>query len=171
MSKRIATTKKDWFNDESWKRGQRVEKEFIKLLKQRDPNYRKANREEQFRHIDYFTNFGTIDVKARKRTNRSDANLQDELIWIEFNNTAGGEGWVRGITDIIAFERERDFVLVKRNYILGMAQVKCDLSKRVTNSRDALYKGYQRKGHKDLITMVKMDDILTLPHQIWRKLS
>ena len=51
-----------WKNSNSWNRGQRIEKAFAPLLRQRDPNYRKANREEQFRHIDYFSNFGTIDV-------------------------------------------------------------------------------------------------------------
>ena len=49
-----------WKNSSSWNRGQRIEKEFAPLLRQRDPNYRKANREEQFRHIDYFSNFTFI---------------------------------------------------------------------------------------------------------------
>ena len=70
---------------------------------------------------------------------------------------------------MIAFERDKDFVLIKRNYLLGMCQVKCDLSKKVTNSRDALYKGYQREGRKDLISIIKMSDILELPHQRWKK--
>ena len=81
----------------------------------------------------------------------------------------GRDGWLRGQTDVIAFERNEDFVLIKRNYLLGMCQVKCDLSKKVTNSKDALYKGYQREGRKDLISIIKMSDILELPHQRWRK--
>ena len=55
-----------WKNSSSWNRGQRIEKAFAPLLRRRDPKYRQANREEQFRHIDYFTSFGTIDVKAKK---------------------------------------------------------------------------------------------------------
>ena len=70
---------------------------------------------------------------------------------------------------IIAFERDNDFVLIKRNYLLGMCQIKCDLSKKVTNSKDALYKGYQREGRKDLISIIKMSDVLEMPHQRWRK--
>ena len=158
-----------WKNSGSWNRGQRIEKEFAPLLRQRDPNYRKANREEQFRHIDYFSDFGTIDVKAKKKINRADASEQDELVWVEFKNVQGRDGWLRGQTDIIAFERNNDFILIKRNYLLGMCQVKCDLSKKVTSSRDALYKGYQREGRKDLISIVKMSDILNMPHQIWKK--
>ena len=136
----IKNTKKmsKWKNSNSWNRGQRVEKEFAPLLKMRDPNYRKANREDQFRHIDYFSSFGTIDVKAKKRISRSDENEQDELLWVEFQNVQGREGWLRSSVDVIAFERDYDFVLIRRNYLLGMCQVKCDLSKKVTNSKDAL---------------------------------
>ena len=156
-------------NTSSWNRGQKIEKSFAPLLRQRDPNYRKANREEQFRHIDYFSSFGTIDVKAKKRISRSDSDEQDELVWVEFLNVQGRDGWLRGQTDVIAFERDNDFVLIKRNYLLGMCQIKCDLSKKVTNSKDALYKGYQREGRKDLISIIKMSDVLEMPHQRWRK--
>ena len=31
----------NWRGTKSWNRGQRVEKEFTKLLKKRDPNYKK----------------------------------------------------------------------------------------------------------------------------------
>ena len=158
-----------WKNTSSWNRGQRIEKEFAPLLRQRDPNYRKANREEQFQHIDYFSNFGTIDVKAKKRVSRSDSNEQDELIWVEFVNVQGREGWLCGKTDVIAFERDQDFILIKRNHLLGMCKVKCDLTQRVTNSKDALYKGYQRQGRKDLISIVKMSDVLEMPHKVWKK--
>jgi hypothetical protein len=158
-----------WKNSKSWNRGQRIEKAFASVLKHRDPNYRKANREEQFRHIDYFTSFGTIDVKAKKKISRSDENEQEEFVWVEFQNVQGRDGWLRSGADIIAFERENEFVLVNRNYILGMAQVKCDLTKRVTSSKDALYKAYQREGRKDLISIVKMSDIINMPHRIWKK--
>ena len=158
-----------WKNSSSWNRVQKIQKSFAQHLRKRDAKYRKANREEQFRHIDYFTIFGTIDVKPKKKINRSDSSEQDQLVWVEFKNVQGRDGWLRGQTDIIAFERDEDFILIKRNYLLGMCQVKCDLSKRVTNSREALYKGYQREGRKDLISIVKMSDILNMPHQIWKK--
>ena len=158
-----------WKGSQSWNRGQRVEKEFTKLLKQRDPNYQKANREDQFRHIDYHTSFGTIDVKAQKRISRSDSEEQDELVWVEFKNVQGRDGWLKSAVDIIAFERADDFLLVKRNYLLGLAKSICDLNKRVYSSKDALYKGYQRQGRKDLISIIKMSDIENLPHKTWKK--
>jgi len=154
---------------ESWNRGQEVEKEFSVLLKKRDANFRKSSREEQFKHIDYHSSFGTIDVKAKKRINRGDEEEQDELIWLEFKNVQGRDGWLCGKTDVIAFERNNDFVLVKRVRLLEMANNKCDLKKRVDTPRNALYKGYQRKGRKDLISLVKMSDILEIDHRIWKK--
>ena len=158
-----------WKGSSSWNRGQHIEQTFEPLLKQRDPNCRPSTLQEQYRHIDYHAYFGTIDVKAMKRVNRYDSNEQDSLVWVEFDNNAGGEGWLRGETTVIAFERKNDFVLVKRNILYDMAKKKCDLNNRVTSSRDALYKGYQRKGRKDLISIIKMSDILELPHRIWNK--
>jgi hypothetical protein len=158
-----------WKNTKSWDRGQKVEKEFSRLLKQRDPNYQKANREDQFRHIDYHTSFGTIDVKAQKRISRSDSTEQNELVWVEFLNVQGRDGWLKSAVDIIAFERADDFLLVKRNYLYGLAKSICKLNQRVFASKDALYKGYQREGRKDLISIIKMSDIENLPHKIWKK--
>ena len=159
----------NWKKSESWKNGQSVESNFAKLLEQRDPDFRKSTREEQFKHIDYHSFFGTIDVKAKKRLNRLDSKGQDDFVWLEFKNIHGNVGWLCGETDIIAFERNNDFVLVSRSKLLAMAKDKCDLNTRVTYSKNALYKGYQRKGRKDLISIVKMGDVLSIPHRIWSK--
>lgn len=158
-----------WKNTSSWNRGQHIEQTFLPLLQKRDPNCRPSERHEQFRHIDYHSSFGTIDVKARKRISRSDASEQDELVWVEFDNVQGRAGWLRGETNIIAFERKDDFILVKRKDLFNMASQKCDLDKKVSNSKDALYKGYQRKGRKDLISIIKMSDVLEIPHKKWQK--
>jgi len=158
-----------WKNSESWNVGQQVENNFANLLKIVDPEFRKATRDEQFRHIDYHSYFGTIDVKAKKKVNRHDSSDQDELIWLEFKNVQGREGWLCGETDIIAFERNDDFVLVRRKNLLDMAESKCNIDDRVTSSRGALYRGYQRSGRKDLISLVKMQDVLNIKHTIWAK--
>jgi hypothetical protein len=156
-------------NTKSWNRGQKVEADFFKLLKKFDPKARKANREDQYRHIDFHSAFGKIDVKARKKINRRDSEEQEELIWVEFKNVGGREGWLFGSADLIAFEREKDFLVVKRILLMGLCQSLCNTLKRVEKSGEALYKGYQRAGRKDLISMIKMSDLLALPHDIWRK--
>jgi len=159
----------NWKNSESWNRGQVVESDFSKLLEARGISFRKATKQEQFNHIDYSTSIGTIDVKAQKRISRSDSSEQEEFIWLEFKNVQGNKGWLSGGTDIIAFERADDFVLVRRKDLFLWAKGKCDLNTLVTNSRGALYKGYSRKGRKDLISIVKMIDIMGLHHRVWKK--
>lgn len=160
----------EWKNTESWNRGQDVEKEFADLLRKRDPGFTKANKLEQFAHVDYKSRFGTIDVKAKKRINRSDKEEQDDLIWLEFKNVQGKLGWLTGYTDIIAFERDKDFILVHRKNLLYWAERVCELNNLVIYSKDALYKGYTRKGRKDLISIVKMSDLMkNVAHKVWEK--
>jgi hypothetical protein len=159
-----------WKNSESWNRGQEVEHEFANLLRKRDPDFRKATKQEQYRHIDYHSYFGTIDVKAKKRISRSDSSEQDDLIWLEFKNVQGKKGWLTGETSVIAFERDNDFVLFLRKNILYWAQRKCDLNDKVLYSKDALYKGYTRKGRNDLISIVNMQEMIDeVAHRIWEK--
>ena len=159
----------NWKNSESWNRGQLVEVDFSKLLDSRNISWKKATRQQQFNHIDYTTSIGSIDVKAKKRISRSDSNSQSDLIWLEFKNVQGKRGWLCGSTDIIAFERENDFVLFRRKQLLDWAINKCDIEQLVTNSRDALYKGYTRRGRKDLISIVKMKEMMEIYHRIWDK--
>ena len=158
-----------WIQDSSWKRGQGVEAMFAKLLNKRADEARAADLMEQFSHVDYFSNLGSIDVKARKRIARKDADVQDDLVWLEFKNVQGKIGWLYGKADWIAFEREKDFVMVKRDELAKMGEKLCDLGDRVSAGRDALYKGYQRRGRKDLLSIVKMSDVLKLYHQLWTK--
>jgi hypothetical protein len=155
---------------ESWDRGQNLENSFFQIIKKFDKHCRRANREEQFRHIDFISNtLGTFDVKARKRINRSANSEQDELVWIEFKNVSGNKGWLYGQADYIAFEREKDFLIIKRIYIQGLAETLCETNNLVTKASDALYKGYTREGRKDLISIIQMGDLECLPHEIWTK--
>jgi hypothetical protein len=84
---------------------------------------------------------------------------------LEFANVRGNTGWLRSDVDYIAFERANDFLIVKRQLLLELAESLCDLVNITTQAKEALYKGYQRKGRADLISMIKMSDILTLPHK------
>ena len=142
---------------------------FAKLLNKRTTDVRAADLKEQFSHVDYFSDFGKIDVKARKRVARSDDNTQDDLVWLEFKNVQGKLGWLYGEADWIAFERNDDFVLVRRHDLAIMAEKLCAVGDRVAVGKDALYKGYQRSGRKDLLSIVKMSDVLKLYHQLWTK--
>ena len=154
----------------SWNRGQELERKFYEILKLRDKNARQATPQEQYKHIDFFTYFGTIDVKSKKRIGRADVDEQETIVWLEYKNVQGRDGWlVSPFVDILAFERDDDFILVKRKELQQMADELCNLDDMVDKSSDALYKGYTRKGRKDLITQVKMKDVMKLEHKVWSK--
>ena len=153
----------------SWNRGQELERKFYEILKLRDKNARQATPKEQYKHIDFFTNFGTIDVKSKKRIGRADVDEQETIVWLEYKNVQGRDGWLVSGVDILAFERDDDFILVKRKELQQMADKLCNLDDMVDKTSDALYKGYTRKGRKDLITQVKMKDIMKLEHKVWSK--
>ena len=114
-----------------------------------------------------------IDVKARKKVSRSSNEYDDENVWIEFNNVRGNLGWLYGKADKIAFERAFDFVLVDRESLREYceATVSPVLGK---STEEAIYKSFQRKGRKDIISRVPMKDILhpysfSVGTEIWKK--
>jgi hypothetical protein len=157
-----------WIGSPAWERGQQVERDFERLLVQRDPHFKRANQQQQFAHIDFLTSFGTIDVKAKKRLSRA-GSIHDEIIWCELKNVQGKAGWLTGSPDIIAFERDKCFVLVKRADLLELVDNLCDLSNMVQHSKQALYKGYTRKGRNDLLTVIKMTDLTLINYRLWTK--
>ena len=153
----------------AWNRGQAVEAEFEALLKLRDPEARRATQQEQFDHIDFISSFGTFDVKALGRVSRSDSSTQDERRWLELNNVAGRVGWLLAERlDYLAFERLDDFIIVRREDLKELAESLCQFE-YVDSPIEALYNLYQRRGRKDLLTVIRTDDMLALDHRIWDK--
>lgn len=145
----------------SWNRGQKTESNFGELLKRHYPDARPATLPEQFDHIDWICERGTIDVKAMKRISRGSP-IQSEFIWIEFKNNNGLDGWIHGKQDWIAFEAPDRYVVVNRERLMNFALVVCDLENKVSQAKDALYKAYTREGRKDLISMIRFDDLLKI---------
>lgn len=158
-----------WKNSDSWNRGQAVEREFEALLRLRDPHFRRATKQEQFKHIDFITSFGTVDVKARKRLHRA-KNIQEEKLWLEWKNVQGKHGWLTAPhLDVLAFERDDCFVLTKRTSLLELAENLCDLSHHVDSPDKALYRAYTRKGRRDLLSVIAMSDLNLIPTVTWAK--
>lgn len=151
-------------------RGLEVEDYFFKLINRTDLSARKATTLEQFKHIDVVSRLGKIDVKSMKSVKRGKG-IQDEFTWIEFKGNKGRPGWIYGQADFIAFERQKDFVLVNRNVLLSFAEQKCDLSTSVAAPELALYKSYTRKGKKDVISLVKMEDLVARAAFFFDKLT
>ena len=156
----------------AWERGQKVEREFEALLKLRDPNFRRATLQEQYRHIDFVTYFGTVDVKAKKRMHRGASSTQDDNLWVEHTAVNGGAGWLRAEhLDILAFEREECFTLVKREDLLELVDNLCDLrimDNDGTTNRP-LYRGYTRRGRKDVLSIISYSDLDLIKTRTWMK--
>jgi hypothetical protein len=154
--------------------GKAAEDLFEKLAISRGLKIKKANYNQQLAHIDFILtdkndNVHLLDVKARKKLSRNSEEFEDELVWIELKNVIGDDGWLYGSSDFIVFERELDFVIVPRVNLIKI----CDsliTNETVTVSSNALYKLYTRKNRQDVLSIIKMSDILNRTKtQIWPK--
>lgn len=111
-----------------------------------------------------------VQVKSRKKISRFDESVTDEYVWIEFKNNKGYNGSIYGEYDIIAFEREKDFLLVTRLDVLNLCERLVDFSSKVTNPIEAKNKIYTRSGREDQISLIAMSNIEELNHIKWIKL-
>jgi hypothetical protein len=161
-------------NGESSRIGACAEDFFEKIALSKNLKIQKATLKQQLSHIDFIlTNKENksffIDVKARKRVSRYTDSFTDQLVWIELKNVQGNEGWLYGAADFIAFEREKDFVIVPRKNLVTICN-KLISSKVVEKSTDALYCKFSRKTRKDELSLIKMEDILkNIKTSIWQK--
>jgi hypothetical protein len=147
--------------------GQSAENAFEKILKDKGYETRKSSfGENVHKHIDLYAKKDGIetsyDIKSRKRVNRADINPNDELIWLEVLNTQGKKGWISSEANYITFEREHDFILVTPENLQKLIKEKCNLNNKVNSGKDALYSSYTRSGRADVLTIVKISDILAI---------
>ena len=154
--------------------GLNAEDLFYKILSKKG-DIRRATRNEQIKHIDLILTADgkttSFDVKAMKKASRSHVEVSSELVWLEFKNIAGNLGWMLAESlDFLAFEREKDFVVVDRKLLLELSLKICDLTKIVKSSSQALYSSYTRWGRADQISQIKMSDILSIQHEVWEKI-
>jgi len=146
--------------------GHAAETVFRELLKAEGYTVTDATMEEQRNHVDFIAtrnNSNTrFDVKARKKISRQDNNYQDEFVWVEILNVRGDKGWVFGGADFIAFEREKDFLIVRRDKLADFIQKTCNLRKQAFHPSEALYCRYQRRGRQDCVTLITAEDLVKL---------
>ena len=152
-----------------------AEQLFDQIAESKSLEIKNAKRRENMqKHIDkYVTENGktwSVDIKARKKTSRSNSQAQDDWIWIEFQNVRGNAGWLYGDADRIAFETQDDFIIVDRNSLIDYVENVVDMGKSVKFSSQAQYKTYRRAGRNDLLTMVELSEIKkNCNHFAWQK--
>ena len=111
-----------------------------------------------------------VEVKSRKRMRRSDADVQDEHIWVELHGVRkDDDGWLYGNADLIAFELKSSFRIVRRTDLAELVKTLVDFETRVKHSRDALYKSYSRRNRHDELTIIKSEDLLRITVLDWTK--
>ena len=129
-------------------------------------------------HIDFYLKSMSglydfsVDVKSRKKSERSSHWYADQEVWVEFHNVKGADGWLYGEADKIAFERNNDFVIVPREALAKLCE-KIVIPRFVHTAGEALYHIYQRKGRKDVISKILMTDIIKEIENImyWNKID
>lgn len=159
----------------SQKEGEKTEELFAKIVEHKNLGIRPASFSEQVsKHIDFFIindngSEYSVDVKGEKRISRSDKGTQDAFVWVEFKNVRGRKGWIYGEANYIAFEKGNQFIIVDRKKLATLCEEICDVENLVEKSKDALYKGYSRKGRQDLISIIHMSDIEKISSSSWDK--
>jgi hypothetical protein len=143
--------------------GENAENCLFDILLNLNYNPRKANFNENVRkHFDIvYTCRGKeikVDVKASKKRNRKDDNVDNSIVWIELKNVKGNNGWLHGEADYIAFEQDTHFLFIKRSdlaeFVKTLPLVKGDKKEE--------YCILTRRGRKDEIFFMpfeKLNDI------------
>ena len=80
-------------------------------------------------------------------------------------NVNGNKGWLYGENDLLAFYRNSDssFYVVRTKDLAELCEKICD-NKRVFYPSEALYHRYTRSGRKDVLSMIKFEDLLKIKY-------
>lgn len=173
--------KKPWYMHKEWygvggtvQTGDAAEEAFRKIAENHGFMVIKSTREEDMRHhIDFFLDDDqsvlSVDVKARKKISRRDANYCDDWTYVEFRLPMGGKGWLyHEDVDLIAFETPDDFIIVERDKLRQLAEVMVDRNTVVSDPHDAKYKGFTRRD-KELVALVETKWVRAISKWIWPK--
>ena len=171
----VANSRNKYDRSDSLELGENAEQFFILLAVRLGWKISASTSEENINeHWDYLIEKGAakfkVEVKSKKRITRSDKDTQQDLTWIELHGVRPKDtGWLFGRADLIAFEKEDCFMIVKKADLLKMVNKKVDLVGKVANPKDALYKIYKRKGRRDKLTLLPFRDIEEIQFMKWNK--
>jgi hypothetical protein len=156
--------------------GQKAEDIFAKLATERGWEIKSASAGENIDdHFDFRMRKDKeilkVEVKGKKRIDRSDANPQEELVWIELHGVRIHDaGWLFGKADLIAFQMDASFRIVKRLDLVALVCKMIDYKSKVNSPKDALYKAYSRAGRSDILTMLRSEDLKQVLWAEWEYL-
>ena len=117
---------------------------------------KKTRKKQDIAHVDFVVNGETVDLKGLKNSHR------EGKVLLELLNVQGKKGWCneKGTPVWVAFDFGAFFLHVKNIDLFNLAKKKCKIRDKVHKVEDCLYKGYSRKGRKDLMSYVLLKDVL-----------
>lgn len=107
-----------------------------------------------------------IDVKGLKRIKRDHSEVNENIHWVEIKGITGKLGWLYGMADYFAFETIKYWIIVKKESLQDY--IKTNTIKEFTEY-PTLNKLYNRKGRKDVITLVSTLDLFYISDSIIKK--
>lgn len=170
----MADTRNKFDKKDSLELGEHAENFFILLAVRQGWKVSASSQDENIKeHWDYLIEKDKlqykVEVKSKKRISRNDASEQNNFIWVELQNVRGNTGWLFGKADLIAFEKEKTFLFIKKPDLLKTVNKKVNLVAKVKSPQDAVYKIYKREGRKDKLTLLPMQDIEEIKFMEWDK--
>ena len=110
----------------------------------------------------------TVDIK------KQNGKKNTQWVYVEYDNSKGGKGWIYGGAEFIVFETKNEFTFVSRkkllDYLSKSELIRWDLP-YVDKAWNSKYRLFRRSGTLETITQVKLSDVLCVSGvQTWQKL-
>ena len=156
--------------EKSLKTGQEGQQRFYDSCRAAGKSIKKTGQRDDIKnHTDFIVDDQGFDVKGLKQSQK------EGRVLLEIKNVQGKIGWCNGEQkpSWIAFDYGAFFLCVKNDDLYDLAHT-CNWDEKVDHIKKSLYKGYARKGRKDLMTTVLLYDVLNtcehwfLPYEEYR---
>ena len=160
--------------DKCFSRGKQFEKELMYIFQRKGYETQESNElEDKYKHIDFYArgkdgSFYGVDAKAMKSIDYGKT-VQDTFTYVEWLNVRGNKGWLYGEAEVIGFERTSDVILIRRLDLLDFCRSTVSRKCCAKDAPSALYKVYTRPSRKDLISLIRLDDLPEKAIRIWKK--
>lgn len=143
--------------------GRKAEKRFASLFPESKFSTLEEDRYDHW-DVEIFYNdvYQKVDVKGLRLKNDKPNEFTS---YIELRNVLGKKGWLYGKADLFAFETINYWIIVDKIKLQEFISSTVEKIK-VHSIDDLLYKLYTRNGRKDLITMIKVIDLMYLAEKI-----
>jgi hypothetical protein len=167
--------------DADYKKGQLAADEFVAFIEKEHGGKFKASSKnaDMFDHIDYeyTTRTGkvlTLDFKSQKYVAKTadDDSAEDAFNIVELTAVDGSKGWLYGKADYICFETSDSWLWVPRAKLADFIDANVKNEEPMIGlkcSTDLYMRKYQRVSRKDVITVVKKQELINLSTKIVKK--